>query len=103
MMVNGLVLARHYRQAGDHLSALQIQLQGMGLWTYYKPYGVQPPRLFVKDPAISPHSDVIYAAPRQTDTENEWCFWWSWGDWISRTDQLDDAVRRIAHMLRRQR
>ncbi|GAA4507082.1 hypothetical protein GCM10023191_065030 [Actinoallomurus oryzae] len=49
--------------------------------TRYEPLHIGPPRLVVTNPKTTHLQEVIYAAPRDLDTPNEeWCFWWAWGD-----------------------
>jgi len=88
-------------KAGEYLSALQIAMQATGLLTRYEPFHVGPPRLVVTNPAAARPQEVIYAAPRNLDMPNEeWCFWWAWGDPICPVENVDEAARRIAIMLR---
>ena len=100
--VNEAVLANlHQEQAAKHLCALQRAMQTTDMVTRYQPPETSVPKLDVTNPASSRLSETIYAAPRQRGgAQTEWWFWWSWGDRICVVEQLDEASRRIASLLR---
>ncbi|MEU6720769.1 hypothetical protein ABZ897_55740 [Nonomuraea sp. NPDC046802] len=82
-------------QAATHLTELQEVLQNLGMHARLLTRDERLPCLRVINPEATTLSEVITAAPKNS----QWLFLWSWAEPIAGVANLATAADRICHVL----
>ena len=83
------------RLAIAQLEALASDLAERGYQTSVS-HGSEAPSLSIINPATPTSGETVTVAPADGDT---WWFWWSWGDRIARTTDVEAAAFKIAYVM----